>query len=107
MNKRKSMKIAASFDLSKPYVPGGQNFDGIPNASPEMLRRLKNRKMKNPGGQLHPTCQKQNVKSGDLKMSLYENIHKKRARIAAGSGERMRDALDKRGSDRSQLQACR
>ena len=54
MNKRKSMKIAASFDLSKPYVPGGQNFDGIPNASPEMLRRLKNRKMKNPGGQLLP-----------------------------------------------------
>jgi hypothetical protein len=28
-------------------------------------------------------------------MSLYENIHKKRARIAAGSGEKMRKAGSK------------
>ena len=30
--------------------------------------------------------------SEELLMSLYENIHKKRARIKAGSGEKMRKA---------------
>jgi hypothetical protein len=40
-----------SFDLNVPYVPGGQSYEGVPNASPEMLRRLKERKMKNKGGQ--------------------------------------------------------
>ena len=29
-------------------------------------------------------------KGGSAKAGLYENIHKKRARIAAGSGEKMR-----------------
>ena len=30
------------------------------------------------------------AKGGEAKPGLYENIHRKRARIAAGSGERMR-----------------
>ena len=32
---------------------------------------------------------------GNLLMSLYGNIHKKRKRIAAGSGEKMRSVGDK------------
>lgn len=49
----KSLKIAQgkSFDLSKPHVPGGQSYEGVPNATPEMLRRLKQRREKNTGGQ--------------------------------------------------------
>jgi len=43
-----------SFDLQMPKTPMGQSFEGIPNASPEMLRRLMERKMKNPGGQELP-----------------------------------------------------
>jgi hypothetical protein len=48
---RKSLLAGASFDVNQPYVPGGQDFKGIPNATPEMLRKLQQRKMKNPGGQ--------------------------------------------------------
>lgn len=50
---KSDLKIAGgqSFDLNKPYIPGGQSYEGIPNASPEMLRRLKERKVKNKGGQ--------------------------------------------------------
>ena len=40
-----------SFDLNKPYIPGKQDYTGIPNATPEMLRRLQQRKIMNPGGQ--------------------------------------------------------
>lgn len=50
---KNDLKIAQgkSFDLNKPYVPGGQNYEGVPNANPEMLRRLKQRREKNTGGQ--------------------------------------------------------
>ena len=46
-------QIAAtpSFDMNKPYIPGQQDYTGIPNATPEMLRRLQQRKTRNPGGQ--------------------------------------------------------
>ena len=46
-------QIAAtpSFDVNKPYIPGQQDYTGIPNATPEMLRRLQQRKTRNPGGQ--------------------------------------------------------
>ena len=40
-----------SFDVNIPYIPGGRSFEGVPNASPEMLRRLQQRKQINPGGQ--------------------------------------------------------
>ena len=40
-----------SFDMNKPYIPGQQDYTGIPNATPEMLRRLQQRKTRNPGGQ--------------------------------------------------------
>ena len=40
-----------SFDVNKPYIPGQQDYTGIPNATPEMLRRLQQRKTRNPGGQ--------------------------------------------------------
>jgi|OM-RGC.v1.029076015 hypothetical protein len=40
-----------SFDVNMPYIPGGRSFEGIPNASPEMLRRFQERKKLNPGGQ--------------------------------------------------------
>lgn len=39
-----------SFDLRFPRLPGNQDIEGIPNASPEMLRRFVERKLKNPGG---------------------------------------------------------
>ena len=50
------LKIAQgkSFDLSVPHIPGGQSYEGIPNANPEMLRRLKERKVKNKGSQVLP-----------------------------------------------------
>jgi hypothetical protein len=53
---KNDLKIAQgkSFDLNKPYVPGGQNYEGVPNANPEMLRRLKQRREKNTGGQQLP-----------------------------------------------------
>jgi hypothetical protein len=42
-------------DLRKPYIPGGQDFTGIPNATPEMLERLRLRKSPNlEGGQELP-----------------------------------------------------
>ena len=85
------MKIAHR-STSKPYVPGGQNFDGIPNASPEMLHQ--EQKMKNPADNFYPTFLEQNVKSGDLKMSLYENILKKLN--CRSSGEKMRRLTKKR-----------
>lgn len=37
-----------SFDVKMPYIPGGRSFEGVPNASPEMLRRLQQRKIINP-----------------------------------------------------------
>jgi hypothetical protein len=40
-----------SFDLNKPYIPGQQDYTGIPNATPEMLRRLQQRKTRKTGGQ--------------------------------------------------------
>jgi hypothetical protein len=39
-----------SFDLNEPYIPGGQSFEGVPNASPDMLRKLQQRKLRNKGG---------------------------------------------------------
>jgi len=55
-NSRDKLKIAQgkSFDLSKPHVPGRQNYEGVPNANPEMLSRLKQRREKNTGGQELP-----------------------------------------------------
>ena len=54
--KNNNLKIAQgkSFDLNMPYVPGGKTFDGLPNATPDMLRKLKKRKEKNTGGQELP-----------------------------------------------------
>ena len=57
--KNDSLKIAGSnnnWDLNMPYIPGdeGQSYKGIPNASPEMLKRLQQRKLKNTGGQQLP-----------------------------------------------------
>jgi hypothetical protein len=54
--KTDALKIASgkSFDLKQPYIPGGQDYEGIPNATPEMLRKLQQRKLKNPGGQSLP-----------------------------------------------------
>lgn len=51
--KSSDLKIAQgkSFDLNMPHIPGGQSYEGIPNASPEMLRKLRERKLKNKGGQ--------------------------------------------------------
>ena len=51
--KSSELKIAQgkSFDLNFPRMPNGQSYDGIPNANPEMLRKLKERKLKNKGGQ--------------------------------------------------------
>jgi len=40
-----------SFDLRLPRLPGNQDVQGIPNATPELLRRLQERKIRNPGGQ--------------------------------------------------------
>ena len=40
-----------SFDVNKPYIPGQQDYTGIPNATPEMLRRLQERKTRKTGGQ--------------------------------------------------------
>jgi hypothetical protein len=40
-----------SFDMSKPYIPGQQDYTGIPNATPEMLGRLRDRRLRNPRGQ--------------------------------------------------------
>ena len=37
-----------SFDVNMPHIPGGRSFEGVPNASPEMLRRLQQRKIINP-----------------------------------------------------------
>jgi len=53
MNPYFNGQIAAtpSFDMNKPYIPGQQDYTGIPNATPEMLRRLQQRKTRNPGGQ--------------------------------------------------------
>lgn len=50
---KQNLKIAQgkSFDLKYPFVPGGQSYEGVPNATPEMLRRLQERKLKNKGGQ--------------------------------------------------------
>lgn len=39
-----------NMDLSKPYIPGGQDYTGIPNATPEMLRKLQQRKLINTQG---------------------------------------------------------
>lgn len=53
---KQNLKIAQgkSFDLNQPFIPGGQSYEGIPNATPEMLRRLQQRKLKNKGGQELP-----------------------------------------------------
>jgi len=47
---KEALKIGASFDVNQPYIPGGQDFKGVPNATPEMLRKLQQRKLKNPDG---------------------------------------------------------
>jgi hypothetical protein len=54
--KASDLKIASSqsFDLNLPRVPGGQSYEGIPNANPEMLRRLRDKKVKNTGSQELP-----------------------------------------------------
>jgi len=49
-----AIAASPSFDVNKPYIPGQQDYTGIPNATPEMLRRLQQRKMVNPGGQELP-----------------------------------------------------
>jgi hypothetical protein len=41
-------KLAQSYNLNEPYIPGRQNYKGIPNATPEMLRKLQQKKIKNP-----------------------------------------------------------
>jgi len=51
---RPALAASPSFDLNTPYIPGQQDYTGIPNATPEMLRRLQQRKMINPGGQELP-----------------------------------------------------
>lgn len=53
---KQNLKIAQgkSFDLNQPFIPGGKSFEGVPNATPEMLRRLQERKLKNKGGQELP-----------------------------------------------------
>lgn len=53
---KQNLKIAQgkSFDLNQPFIPGGQSYEGVPNATPEMLRRLQERKLKNKGGQELP-----------------------------------------------------
>jgi hypothetical protein len=48
-----------SFDLKYPMMPikgasGEQSIEGIPNATPEMIRRYVDRKRVNPGGQTLP-----------------------------------------------------
>lgn len=47
-----------SFDLRYPKMPGigteQQSIEGLPNATPELLRKFIERKMKNPGGQELP-----------------------------------------------------
>jgi hypothetical protein len=53
-NKKLMIANKPSYDLNQPYVPGKQSYEGIPNASPEMLRRLQQRKVRNPGGQELP-----------------------------------------------------
>ena len=40
-----------SFDMNKPYIPGQQDYTGVPNATPEMLGRLRDRRLRNPRGQ--------------------------------------------------------
>jgi hypothetical protein len=59
----KKLKISQSFDVNSPYMPGGQDYKGIPNASPEMLRRLQKKKIKNPGGQSLPPVRKAKAKT--------------------------------------------
>lgn len=53
-----SISANPSFDLSYPKMPGlgteQQSIEGIPNATPELLRKLMERKIKNPGGQELP-----------------------------------------------------
>jgi hypothetical protein len=45
-----------NFDIKKPHIPGGQDFTGVPNATPEMLERLRLRKSPNlEGGQELPS----------------------------------------------------
>jgi hypothetical protein len=47
-----------SFDLRYPKMPGigemNQSIEGIPNATPELIRKFVERKTKNPGGQELP-----------------------------------------------------
>lgn len=47
-----------SFDLNFPKMPGAgteqKSIEGLPNATPELLRKYIERKMKNPGGQELP-----------------------------------------------------
>jgi len=47
-----------SFDLRYPKMPGigemNQSIEGIPNATPELIRKFVERKIKNPGGQELP-----------------------------------------------------
>jgi len=52
--KEQLISSSPSFDLSLPRLPGNQDVQGIPNATPELLRRLQERKLKNPGGQELP-----------------------------------------------------
>jgi hypothetical protein len=47
-------KLAQSYNLNEPYIPGRQNYKGIPNATPEMLRKLQQKKIKNPNGKKKP-----------------------------------------------------
>jgi hypothetical protein len=45
-----------NYEIAKPHIPGGQDFTGVPNATPEMLERLRLRKSPNlQGGQELPS----------------------------------------------------
>ena len=52
------ISASPSFDLSLPKMPGigteQQSIEGVPNATPELLRKYVERKLKNPGGQELP-----------------------------------------------------
>ena len=50
--KKKDLKIAGgrfNHDLNKPRLPDNQSIEGVPNATPEMLKKYLKRKIINPG----------------------------------------------------------
>ena len=49
----------------------------------------------------------ESIQRGGNNMSLYENIHKKRERIAAGSGEKMRKKVEKGAPTPAQMKRAK